>query len=109
MNNADLPRSVGKTVRVRVRAHQSRPKDDGKVVRVHARDRRVVHDAVEVEREGAERGVVRVGEAVDDGVKRIPATDDILVLCEVVVLGTSQTTLHETRRRKNGSAYWLPR
>lgn len=48
-------------------------------MRVHAVNVRVVDDAVQVEHEGAEGGVVGVGQAVDDGVKVVSADDFIFV------------------------------
>ena len=49
-------------------------------MRVHAVDMRVVHDAVEVQGEGTEGGIVRVGETVDNSVKGVTADDVIIML-----------------------------
>lgn len=38
-----------------------------------------VYHAVEVKTEGAQRGVIRVGEVVDDGVQGVTADDIIIV------------------------------
>lgn len=46
---------------------------------VHAVDVGVVDDAVQVEHEGAEGGVVGVGQAVDDGVEVVAADDFVFV------------------------------
>lgn len=48
-------------------------------MRVHAVDVGVVNDAVQVEHEGAEGGVVGVGQAVDDGVEVVSADDFVFV------------------------------
>jgi hypothetical protein len=45
---------------IRVGAHEGRPEDDGQVLRRHAVDARLVHNTEEVQREGAEGGVVGV-------------------------------------------------
>lgn len=79
VDNLDLPPGVldGPP---RVGAHEGGAEDDGEVVRVHAVDVRGLDDAVEVQAEGAEGGVVGVGEGVDDGVEGVPAHDVVVVL-----------------------------
>lgn len=72
VDDLDLPSCVGNG-RAWVAAHEGRAKDDSEVVRVHARNVGVVHDAVEVKSDGAQGGVVGIREAVDDGVEGVPA------------------------------------
>lgn len=60
-------------------AHERRAKYDGEVLRAHAVGAGIVHDAVQVQRQGAQRGVVGVGQAVDDGVQRIAADGFVFV------------------------------
>lgn len=50
-------------------------------MRVHAVGVSVVHDAVEVQRDGAQRRVVGIGQAVDNGVQRVAADNVVLLLC----------------------------
>ena len=76
LNDTNLPARVGQ---VGAGAHEGGPKDDGKIVRVHAGDGLVVGYTVKMERQGAQGGVVRVIEAVDDGVQHVSAD------CHVVV------------------------
>jgi len=77
-NSADLPARVGQ---VGVGAHQSRPKDDSQVMRIHARDGFVVGYAVQMQGQGAQGGVVGVVEAVDYGVEHVPANNVVIFLC----------------------------
>lgn len=44
----------------------------------------VVHDAVEVERHGAQGSVVGVGEGIDDGVERVAAHNVVFVFYSAV-------------------------
>lgn len=78
VDDFDLPPCVGNGL-ARICAHQCRAKYDGKVMRVHAVDMGIIHDAVEVEREGAKSSVVWIGKAVDNGMNRV-AADDIVVM-----------------------------
>lgn len=87
IDDFNLPSCVGHR-RARVAAHERRAKDDGQVMRVHAVNVRVVHHAVQVQRDGAQRRVVGVGEAVDDGVQRVAADDVVVVFCRQGRLAT---------------------
>lgn len=62
----------------RVGAHECGTEDDGQVVGVHAIDVGGLDDAVEVQAEGAEGGVVGIRQGVDDGVQGV-ATDNVVV------------------------------
>lgn len=91
VNNLDLPPGIGNGGS-RIGAHEGRPEDDGQVVGVHAVRVRVVHDAVEVEGEGAECGVVGIGKAIDNSVEGIPTNHIIFMLCGCIVsLNTGET------------------
>lgn len=68
---------------IRPRAHERRAKDDGEVLRAHAVGASIVHDAVQVQRQGAEGRVVGVGQAVDNGVQRVAADGFVFVFCGV--------------------------
>lgn len=87
INDFNLPAGVGNG-RAGIRAHERRAKDDGQVVRVHAVHVRIVHDAVQVQRDGAQRRVVGVGEAVDDGVQRVAADNIVVVFYFCIILVT---------------------
>lgn len=76
-------------------AHERGAKHDSQVLRAHPVGRRVVYDAVQVERQGAQRGVVWVREAVDDGVEGVAADDVVFVFCAPGKYG-------EIRRRSDG-------
>lgn len=77
VDDPDLPAGVGNGS-ARISAHERGAEDDGKVVRVHAVNMRLVHDAVEVEGQRTQGGVVGVRKAVNDGVKGV-AADNIVV------------------------------
>lgn len=68
---------------------------------VHAVDMGVVDDAVQVEHEGAEGGVVGVGQAVDDGVEVVTADDFVFVFYSWSVgareQGECREMVHHTR------------
>lgn len=85
VNDLDLPARVG-DAGTRVGSHDGGTEDDSEVMRVHAVDVRVFHDAVEMEGEGAQRGVVGIGQAVDDGVKGVTA-DNIVVVFWAMLAG----------------------
>lgn len=51
---------------------------------VHAVDVGVVNDAVQMEHEGTERGIVGVGQVVDDGVEVVSADGVVFVFCSMV-------------------------
>jgi hypothetical protein len=70
-------------IRPRGGAHERGAKDDGEVLRAHAVGAGIVHDAVQVQRQGAQGGVVGVGQAVNDGVERVAADRLVLVFCGV--------------------------
>lgn len=78
INNFDLPSGVG-NASCRIGAHDRGAKDDGEVVGVHPVDMGVLHDAVEVEGQRAQSGVVGIGEAVDDGVEGVSANNVIFL------------------------------
>lgn len=78
VNDLDLPAGICNGG-AGIGAHEGGAENDGQVVRVHAVNVRVVDDAVQVEHEGAEGGIVGVGQAVDDGVKIVSANDFIFV------------------------------
>lgn len=78
VDDLDLPSCVGNGS-AWVAAHEGRAKDDGEIVRVHACNVGVIHDAIEVKSNGAQGGVVGVREAVDDGVEGVSA-DSIVFL-----------------------------
>ena len=82
IHNPDLPPRIRNT-RPGGGAHERRAEDDGQVLGAHAVRRRVVDDAVQVQGQGAEGGVVRIGQAVDDGVEGVAADDVVFVSCGV--------------------------
>lgn len=79
IDDADLPASIG-DIAARSGAHEGRPEDDGEVLGVHAVDGGVLGDAVQVQGQGAQGGVVGVGQPVDDGVQAVAAHDVVIVL-----------------------------
>lgn len=78
IHGTDLPGGV-RDVAPRRRAHERRPEHDGQVLRVHAVHRAVLHDAPQVQRQRAQRRVVGVRQAVDDGVHAVPAHDVVVL------------------------------
>ena len=50
-------------------------------MRVHPVEMAVVHDAVEMERDGAQGGIVGVGKSVDNGMQRVAAHNVVFVFC----------------------------
>lgn len=62
---------------------------------VHAVNVGVVDDAVQVEHEGAEGGVVGVGQAVDDGVEVVSTDNFVLVLYSWPVVSRRMLTVRE--------------
>lgn len=78
IHRADLPGGVGDVASGR-RAHERRPEHDGQVLRVHAVHGAVLHDPPQVQRQRAQRGVVGVRQAVDDGVHAVPAHDVVVL------------------------------
>lgn len=78
VNDLDLPACICDSG-AGIRAHERGTEDDGQIVGVHAVDVGVVNDAVQVEHEGAEGGIVGVGQAVDDGVEVVSADDFVFV------------------------------
>lgn len=80
IDDADLPASV-LDIRAGVGAHQGRSEDDCQVGGVHAVRERVLLDAVQMKGQGAQGSVVRVREAVDNGVEGVAADYIIFVLC----------------------------
>lgn len=84
INNLNLPPRVLYAHPGCPRPHERRAKDDGQVVRVHPIGVRVVHDAVEVQRQGAERRVVGVRKGVDDEVEGVAADGGVVLFLEVV-------------------------
>lgn len=86
IDNLNLPPRVLDPHPRRPGPHERGAEDDGQVVRVHPVGVRVVHDAVEVQRQGAERRVVGVREGVDDEVEGV-AADGGVVLFWWVLLG----------------------
>lgn len=79
INDLNLPPRVLDAHPRRAGPHERRPEDDGQVVRVHPVGVRVVHDAVEVQRQGAERRVVGVREGVDDEVEGVAADGGVVL------------------------------
>lgn len=61
-------------------AHERGPEHDGQVLARHAIHAGILDDAVQVQGDRAEGGVVRVWEVVDGRVQRITADDVIVVL-----------------------------
>lgn len=78
IDDLDLPPSVGDGLGG-ISAHQGRAKDDGEVVRVHAVDVGVVHDAGQMQTESTEGGIVWIREVVDDGMEGVSAYNVIIV------------------------------
>lgn len=78
VNDLDLPAGICNSG-AGIGAHECGTEDDGQVVGVHAVDVRVVNDAVQVEHEGAESGIVGVRQAVDDGVEVVSADDFVFM------------------------------
>jgi hypothetical protein len=66
-------------IRARVRAHEGRTEDDGKVGRVHPVCEGVFLHAIQVQGQGAQGSVVGVGKGVDDGVEGVSSNDVVFV------------------------------
>lgn len=66
INHSHLPSSVG-NIRARSGAHEGRAENDGQVLRAHPIGARVLHDAMQVQRQGAKCCVVGIREIVDNG------------------------------------------
>lgn len=99
IDNLDLPSGVG-DASCRIGTHDRGAKDDGEVVGVHPVDMGVLHDAVEVEGQRAQSGVVGIGEAVDDGVEGVSANNVIFLFYEGLVI---------VKSNQGRATYWLPR
>ena len=67
VHDANLPAGV-RDVGPGRRAHEGWAEHDGQVLTAHAVDGRVVDDAVQVQGQRAQRGIVGVRKTVDDGV-----------------------------------------
>lgn len=80
VNNLDLPACIGDGCGS-VTAHEGRTENDSQVVRVHAVGVCIVHDSVEMERDGTQSGIVGIREAVDNGVQRVTTDNIIFLLC----------------------------
>lgn len=76
LDNLGLEPGIGE---VRIRAHERRAEDNGQVLRAHAVDARVLNDAVQMQRQRAQRRVVGVWKVVDDGMQRVTAENFVFV------------------------------
>lgn len=72
IHRPNLPPRI-RDIRPRRGAHKGRSKHNSKILRAHAVGRRVLDDAVQVQGDGAQGGVVGVREVVDDCVEGVAA------------------------------------
>lgn len=81
IHDSHLPPSI-RDVRPRRRAHEGGPKHNGQVLRAHAVCRRVLDDAMQVQGQGAQSGIVGIWQAVNDGMQGVAADNVVFVFYE---------------------------